>query len=358
MDLYGLTKSDVQKLQRAIRFVEDPAVRAFRTYRSTRNQPGNVPRLGIISGPIGDNHIFTGVFLNTDTPVEVVCQDAEVVNVAAGRYFLAIKKGIGYEETRWLCVGIYSQLGSEVSSASSRFSSVSSDRSDSESSRSLRSSEILSSSLSESSVSSLEQSSSSSRRSSQSSHSSQSSSMRSSESSREESSHSSQSEASQSSEQSKSSASSSRAKSSLSSLSASSQSDSSRSSSQSSSVSSRQSSSSSSRQRSSLSSSLEETGCPDCCAMITDKQFYLKIERWHLGSKVVDEEGILTHSIGCIWTNPSSYSLEIQFCVDYLGEKCTELSTLIRVPGECAPLAGYAEQEDSGITTQIWWHMI
>lgn len=92
--------------------------------------------------------------------------------------------------------------------------------------------------------------------------------------------------------------------------------------------------------------------------MITDKKFYLKIERWQFGFKVTDEEGILSHSVGCIWNVPGAPYQSIDFCTNLAGVKYTLLSGLIYIPGECAPMSGYAEQEDSGITTKIWWHLI
>jgi hypothetical protein len=282
-----------------------------------------------------------------------MCQDAEVDNVIAGSYFTAVKKSIGYGEEVWLCVGIYGQLASAISSASSDLSESASsdsdqsdiDRSDSSQSQLTESSESPSED-SRSEDSQTEESKSEDSRSEESKSEASRSDGSKSEKSKSEKSKSekSQSDASQSSRASLSSDSS--------------RSEESRSDDSQASSSEYYSSISSRRSRSSESSSVAETGCPDCCASIAERYIWYRISG--TGDQgTVSTIRILSHKSGCEWESADGRAT-IKFCYSLLptltvlwaypresgGEQntCTIESLTCNFSGWCVDSSGYLHE--------------
>jgi hypothetical protein len=72
----------------------------------------------------------------------------------------------------------------------------------------------------------------------------------------------------------------------------------------------------------------------------------------------VDEEGILSHYEDCKWIALGATWLNIIFCYYFEDVQYTQLSGLVVIPGECAPMSGYVELVDGETTTKIWWHLI
>ena len=105
--IYGFSTGDVQRLRRAVRFIEDNAT-MLKSYRRIRGQQaGGTLRMGVIStSGVDGNNFFLGYLLTPngdkiEPEIEVNCQDAELDNVVADRYFLAVQKRVSVDAVFW-----------------------------------------------------------------------------------------------------------------------------------------------------------------------------------------------------------------------------------------------------------------